>query len=325
MDANLDLAGWRRCLRCPECRAGALLTPSGVDQVKCPVCASRFPIVAGRLVLLRRDNELFKDSDYTQAAVEARSPERAGSLLGRFLPSPSINLSQLRVLKQLVQLLDARGPSDVLIIGGGRQRSWLDPILLANVAHRVCYVDIDVGANVEVFCDAHELPFADAAFDGVITTAVLEHVMYPEQAAAEMARVLRPGGLIYSELPFMQQVHEGAYDFTRYTLSGHRRLLSAFSELDAGMVAGPGTALVWAIENFALALFPRALRSVTKAGARVIFGWLKYADVLLKNRPRAMDGASCTYFFGRRYDGTGRTTDSQIIAGYRGGIRLTHT
>jgi hypothetical protein len=28
----------------------------------------------------------------------------------------------------------------------------------------------------------------------------------------------------------MQQVHEGAYDFTRYTLSGHRRLFNGFTE-----------------------------------------------------------------------------------------------
>ena len=42
--------------------------------------------------------------------------------------------------------------------------------------------------------DATALPFADGSFDGVVAAFVLLHLGAPECAAAEAARVLRPGG-----------------------------------------------------------------------------------------------------------------------------------
>ena len=58
---------------------------------------------------------------------------------------------------------------------------------------------------------AESLPFANEMFDFICLYWVLEHVARPEPILQEITRVLKPGGLLYSELPFMQQVHEGAY------------------------------------------------------------------------------------------------------------------
>ncbi len=49
----------------------------------------------------------------------------------------------------------------------------------------------------------------------------------------EIHRVLKDDGIVYADTPFMQQVHEGAYDFTRFTLSGHRWLFKNFALLDS--------------------------------------------------------------------------------------------
>jgi len=46
-----------------------------------------------------------------------------------------------------------------------------------------------------VHADAFCLPFADESFDAVTAMDFLEHVQDPGRAIAEMARVLRPGGL----------------------------------------------------------------------------------------------------------------------------------
>ena len=44
--------------------------------------------------------------------------------------------------------------------------------------------------------DATNLPFADASFDAVVSFIMLHHVIDWEQALAQVARVLRPGGLV---------------------------------------------------------------------------------------------------------------------------------
>jgi SAM-dependent methyltransferase len=43
---------------------------------------------------------------------------------------------------------------------------------------------------------AYELPFADASLDAVFSHALFEHLARPEDAAAELHRVLRPGGVV---------------------------------------------------------------------------------------------------------------------------------
>jgi ubiquinone/menaquinone biosynthesis C-methylase UbiE len=46
--------------------------------------------------------------------------------------------------------------------------------------------DVAFGPRTGIICDAHDLPFADETFDGVIARAVLEHVANPFQCVQEM-------------------------------------------------------------------------------------------------------------------------------------------
>ncbi len=56
-------------------------------------------------------------------------------------------------------------------------------------------------ATAVVQGDALALPFADATFDRVICSEVLEHLTADEVAMAELARVLRPGGTMAITVP----------------------------------------------------------------------------------------------------------------------------
>jgi SAM-dependent methyltransferase len=47
------------------------------------------------------------------------------------------------------------------------------------------------------------LPFADASFDAIVSLHVFEHLRSPEATARELARVLRPGGLLLLGFPTM--------------------------------------------------------------------------------------------------------------------------
>ena len=49
--------------------------------------------------------------------------------------------------------------------------------------------------------DARMLPFPDACFDKVIAAEVLEHIVDDEVAMAELARVLKPGGVMAVTVP----------------------------------------------------------------------------------------------------------------------------
>ena len=51
-----------------------------------------------------------------------------------------------------------------------------------------------------LFGDALRLPFGDGSFDLVLSGGLLEHFREPGQVIAEMARVLRPGGLLYADI-----------------------------------------------------------------------------------------------------------------------------
>lgn len=52
-----------------------------------------------------------------------------------------------------------------------------------------------------VVAPAEELPYGDASFDVVVVSELLEHVHDPEPVLAEAARVLRPGGLLFGDVP----------------------------------------------------------------------------------------------------------------------------
>ena len=312
-------------LRCLECGVGRVRVEA--DGARCAACGETYPLFHGRPVMLPREGALFTRADY-EAQAAGPPPTVAPQRRTRWLPNPSANLSSDRLLARfgadLAADLAMSGPVDVLVVGGGAQRADLERRFAGRPGIRLWVTDIDVRADADVLCDAHDLPFEDGSFGGVLATAVLEHVADPERVAHEIARVARPGALIYSELPFMQQVHEGAYDFTRFSHGGHLRLWRAFDEIESGVVAGPGTALAWSLEHFAAALAPiPALIRPARGVARLTGFWLKYFDHAFGNSPAAIDGAGCTYFYGRRR-AEGEVSDREIVARYAGARSLRH-
>ncbi|AGP37298.1 hypothetical protein BE04_47020 [Sorangium cellulosum] len=79
--------------------------------------------------------------------------------------------------------------------------------------------------HLDFECDLNgALPLADASLDTLILSDVLEHIARPESLWAEMARILRPGGVAFVNTPFFYWVHGEPYDYYRYTEFAHRRL-----------------------------------------------------------------------------------------------------
>jgi len=94
------------------------------------------------------------------------------------------------------------------------------------------YVGLDLvespaGNDADVIGSVSALPFDDASFDTVISTQVIEHVPEPHVMLREIARVLRPGGVVLVTAPFAWPLHEVPHDFQRFTRYGLEYLATA--------------------------------------------------------------------------------------------------
>jgi len=114
----------------------------------------------------------------------------------------------------------------------------------------VTCVDWADAPHIDRTCDlAQPLPFADAAFDTIILSDVLEHVPDPALVWREMTRVLAPGGHIVMNVPFFYWLHAHPHDFYRYTGFALQRFVALNGlELQALRTLG-GVLDVWADLN----------------------------------------------------------------------------
>lgn len=300
-----------RGLCCPSCRGRLAFDEADAE---CLGCGKRYPVDAGRPALLDPERSPFAQPDAAAAHEGGRSRWSAAAAR---LPRLSANPRTAQKIHRFLELACATTPRPRLLSigcgegGEGMRAALEDP--------RAEWLETDVRwtSRTALLSDVHQLPFEDQSFDGVVLQAVLEHVLDPQQAVREALRVLRPGGAVYAETPFLQHVHAGAHDFTRYTHLGHRRLFRDFCEVDSGVAAGPGVALAWAWQGFLLAWCrtPAGRRAATTA-ARLSAFWLKYLDSRLLDAPGAFDCASAYYFLG--YKAREALPDDELLREYRG-------
>lgn len=87
-------------------------------------------------------------------------------------------------------------------------------------------VDMLPGPGVDAVIDM-ETPAALAlgVFSHIECVAVLEHSRRPWLLAANLERMLLPGGTIHLTVPFVWRVHAYPHDYWRFTLDGVRQLL----------------------------------------------------------------------------------------------------
>ncbi len=290
-------------LRCPA--TGAALHRAGSELVT-EDGSRRYPVIGGVPILIAEERSLFRLADFSAPAPPSR--RSLSRRLAGLLPRDSANAGTAGLVARLRELLPAS--PRILVVGGGTLGAGMGP-LLDDEAAQVTETDVWIGPRTMLVCDGHDLPFADACFDAVVCQAVLEHVLDPARVVAEMRRVLVPDGLLYVEVPFMQQVHEGAHDFTRFTYVGLRSLLRDFDEVAAAPVCGPAMALAWSVRYLATTVFGRAGRLVT-----LLTFWLPRLDRFLIDRPGAMDAASGIGVLGRRREQP--LDDAAVVAAYRG-------
>ncbi len=311
----MDLAELLPLLACPRCHS-PLVEAGGRFQCTSSTCALAAPASlqssASWPVLVDFEHSIL---DPARPAGDGSPGSRSRFSIDRLPPRLQSwwkprNLVAARNIEDMLNLFPSVAPL-VLVVGGGTIGNGVEE-LYADSRARVVAFDIYGSPRVQFIADAHSIPLVTGSVDAVVVQAVLEHVLEPNQVVAEIHRVLRPDGVVYAETPFLQQVHAGAYDFTRYTSSGHRYLFRSFEEISAGPVAGPGAQMLISVDHLV-----RGLSRSELAGklARGIFFWLRYLDRLVPT-VYAMDDASAYYFLGRRSDR--ELSPGEIVAYYRG-------
>lgn len=131
----------------------------------------------------------------------------------------------------------------ILEVGGGDRRR-------ANPRHlNFEYLKFELA---DAYGDIHALPFADDTFSLVFSQAVFEHVANPFHAAEELIRVCRPGGVILTEVAFMQPLHAVPYHFFNMTPWGVAELFKSCEVLESDWFGPLSFTVEWLMQSVGL-------------------------------------------------------------------------
>jgi SAM-dependent methyltransferase len=93
--------------------------------------------------------------------------------------------------------------------------------------HASEYVGVDIdNPAAELEGAVESLPVPDGSYEIVLCTQVLEHARHPDQAVAELARVVAPGGRVLASTHGVQVYHPSPEDLWRWTHAGLERLFT---------------------------------------------------------------------------------------------------
>lgn len=141
------------------------------------------------------------------------------------------------------------------------------------------------GRFQRVASDATHLPFPNSFFDAVVWGEVIEHVAYPENILAEIARVMRPGGVLLVTTPNGARLRTGLPTFSQ--VADRSRLESRQFQPDSD-----GHLFLFTRKELAAVLAQSGFRVVSQSlyatpwiSGRLAFRyWMSWMPPLLRNR-----------------------------------------
>ena len=187
-------------LRCPTCAAGRDRLAHGLRVIECRGCGTAYPQDGAALNM-----------------ISARAGIASGVVETDNVSSNPYTPDAL----SLIGAATARG-GWALDCGAGSRPERIPGVVNVEIAD---YPSSDVLAVGEA------LPFADNSFDAVLSLAVLEHVRDPFACAREMVRVLKPGGELLADVPFLQPLHGYPNHYYNMTQAGLRNLFAGLGEV----------------------------------------------------------------------------------------------
>jgi ubiquinone/menaquinone biosynthesis C-methylase UbiE len=208
---------------------------------------------------------------------------------GRAIRSPSIfdygYLVQRplarRIEEQAARLLGERRGLLVVDVGCGDKP--YQP-LLARWAGR--HVGVDYPApGVDIVGSSVALPIASGCADVVLCSQVLEHVPDPSATLREIARVLKPGGVVLLSTHGTYVFHPHPHDYWRWTQEGLRKVFEdtpGLGDIDLFPCGGSGSCLTYLLAAYAyLWSRQRPFRKARGMVRALVVPWLNLSGLLL--------------------------------------------
>jgi len=302
-------------LACPRCRS----KPKIGETIFCSQCGCDYPIkenipimhikndrgeIEGEILRAKLTSNLTSFSEAISKEKEKRfllssqyeNPDETAILpsviyrIGQKLYPPAPVLNQV-ITKKREPLINKFKDGLILNVGSGGDF----------IQERVISFDLDLLPGVNVVGNGENLPFLDETFDLILNQAVLEHVKRPKKVIDEIFRVLKKGGYVYVESPFLQEFHGVPLDFQRFTLMGLENILSHFEKIESGVCAGPSAAFGRIFREY-IASFSDNL--YVHQVLKILAGWfifpIRYLDLYLSKKKYAHVIAMGLYYIGKK-------------------------
>lgn len=315
-------------LRCPRCRCALKPVAHGATSatLTCTGCDASYPVVDGAPVLIDSQRSVFTP-DAIVADYERERAQPPRSLAKRLIwglasrtPHLTSRRRQAVIAQRFVDRLSVDRPAPVILIAGSGTDGVGIAALRAIPGAATCEFDVYLTGERMLVADLLDLPFDAGVFDAVVVQGVLEHVIDPHRAVAEIHRVLKTDGLVFSTTPFVLGVHLPIADYTRFSRLGVIRLFRRFAPLECDVIEGAAVSLAYSMSYFWMALFSSfgwigGAKAAKYAGNYLMF-FLPWLDALVRRSPVSIDAASSYYYVGRRSEAT--LADREVVAMFKG-------
>jgi len=95
------------------------------------------------------------------------------------------------------------------------------------------YITLDCNAafSPDLLASADKVPLPDASIDHILMIEVLENIYNLEETVKELARVLKPGGLLVATAPFFAAFCADNIDYWRFTTNSVRKLFEPWFDV----------------------------------------------------------------------------------------------
>jgi len=169
-------------------------------------------------------------------------------------------------------------------------------------------VDFIPDSGTNVVGDVQRLSFRSASIDLIYATGLFEHVADERLVIREIQRVLKPGGVVHVEVPFLEQYHEDPIDCRRLTAPGLELEMNreGFRTLATGAHIGPTVTLLNMVARWCSLWFEgrsvpaKALSFACFVGLSTLLWPLKFLDEILIRKENAHRLAMGVYYTGTR-------------------------